>query len=365
VTRIIYFSRDYTTHDYRFLSALANTQYEVFYLRLERRKAQFEDRPLPSGIRQISWVGGKKASKVYDGPNLLVDLRRVIRSLNPDLIHAGPLQRSAFLVALLGFKPLISMSWGYDLLQDVNRNMLWRRATQFTLRRSAIMVGDCNTIRQKAIQLGMPDDKIVTFPWGVDLNSFTPGEYPPDQGDKFTILSTRGWEPIYGVDVLAKAFVKAANQYQELRLILLGNGSQANYLRNIFTRGGVMDRVLLPGQVTQADLPHYYNMVDLYVSASHIDGSSVSLMEALACGRPVVVSDIPGNREWVESGVNGWWFEDGQVDDLAMKLLQVLDQRQQLIEMSRAARKLAEERADWGKNFPNLLNAYEAALIQA
>ena len=365
MTRVIYFSRDYTTHDYRFLSALANTQYEVFYLRLERRNPQLEDRSLPTGVNQVSWIGGKRASNVFDGPSLLIDLRRVIRALNPDLIHAGPLQSSALLVALLGFKPLISMSWGYDLLQDANRNMLWRRATQFTLRRSAIMVGDCNTIRQEAIELGMPDDKIVTFPWGIDLNSFTPDEYPLDQGDKFTILSTRSWEPIYGVDILAKAFVRAANQDQELRLILLGNGSQANYLRNIFTRGGVMDRVLLPGQVTQADLTNYFNMADLYVSASHIDGSSVSLMEALASGRPVVVSDIPGNREWVEPGVNGWWFEDGQVDDLALKLSQAFNQRQELTAMSKAARQVAEERADWDNNFPNLLEAYDVVLKQA
>lgn len=364
MSRIIFFSRDYTTHDYRFLSALANSQYEVFFLRLERNKTQFEDRPLPSGIRQIPWVGGKKVVKIFDSPNLLVDLRRVIRDINPDLIQAGPLQRCAFLVALLGFKPLVSTSWGYDLLMDVNRNQVWRWVTQFTLRRSAIMVGDCDTIRQKAIELGMPDDKIVIFPWGIDLNSFNPGEYPPKQGDQFTILSTRGWEPIYGVDILAKAFVKAAKQFQELRLVLLGNGSQANYLRNIFTRGGVMDRVLFPGQVTQADLPHYFNMADLYVSASHTDGSSVSLMEALACGRPVVVSDIPGNREWVEPGINGWWFKDGQVDDLALKLSQAFHQRQNLTAMSKAARQVAEERADWDNNFPNLLKAYDVVLKQ-
>jgi glycosyltransferase involved in cell wall biosynthesis len=332
---------------------------------LERNNVQFEDRPLPDGIRQISWVGGKKVVKIFDGPNLLFDLRRVIKSINPDLIHAGPLQRCAFLVALLGFKPLVSASWGYDLLMDVNRNQLWRWATQFTLRRSAIMVGDCDTIRQKAIGLGMPDEKIVTFPWGIDLNSFTPGEYPPNRGDQFTILSTRGWEPIYGVDILAKAFVKAANQYQGLRLILLGNGSQANHLRNIFTHGGVMDRVILPGSISQADLAKYFNRANLYVSASHSDGSSVSLMEALACGRPVLVSDIPGNREWVQPGENGWWFSDGHVDDLAKKITLAIDQPQQLNEMSIAARQVAEERADWEQNFPNLLIAYEAALKQA
>jgi glycosyltransferase involved in cell wall biosynthesis len=364
VPRVIYFSRDYTTHDYRFLSALTNSQYEIFYLRLEQKNPQVEDRPLPGGIKQISWLGGKKPTKLIDGFRLLVDLRRVIKSLKPDLIHAGPIQRSAFLVALLGFKPLISASWGYDLLKDADRNQYWRWATRFTLKRSSIMVGDCDTIRQKAVELGMPDDKIVTFPWGINLNSFSPGEYPPDDGDQFTIISTRGWEPIYGVDVLVRAFVQAANQYPGLRLVLLGNGSQANYLRDIFTRGGVANQVVMPGSVKEGDLAKFFRMANLYVSASHVDGSSVSLMEALACGRPSLVSDIPGNREWVEPGVNGWWFKDGDSYDLAEKILEAIEQPQKLVEMSKAASKIAKEKADWERNFPHLLYAYEAALNQ-
>jgi hypothetical protein len=167
VRRLIYFSRDYTNHDLRFLSALAETEFEVYYLRLERRREQLEDRPLPVEIHQVKWVGGKRTVSILDGPNLLLDLRRVINRIKPDLIHAGPVQRCAFLVALLGFKPLISASWGYDLLQDANRNLFWRYATQYTLQHSEILIGDCDTVRKKAVELGMPDDKIVTFPWGI------------------------------------------------------------------------------------------------------------------------------------------------------------------------------------------------------
>jgi len=342
---------------------LAKTQHEIFYLRLERRKKQFEDRPLPGEVRQIPWAGGIKQVKLLDGPKLIRDLRRVTKQVNPDLIHAGPIQRSAFLVALTGFRPLVSMSWGYDLLQEADQNWLWRWATKYTLRRSAILVADCDTVRKRAIELGMPDERIVTFPWGVNLKTFIPGKYPPSSGDQFTIISTRSWEPIYGVEILAKAFVKVAQKHEELRLIMLGNGSQARYLRNIFMQGGVMNRVVLPGQVSQNGLPRYFNMADLYVSASHIDGSSVSLMEALACGRPVVVSDIPGNREWVEPGVNGWWFKNGDVDDLSKTILNVIAQRQKLPEISHRARRTAESRANWDDNSKTLLQAYEVALL--
>ena len=131
--RILYFSRDYTTHDHRFLTALAKTSHRVYFLRLEKGPHVLEDRPLPPEIEQVEWAGGKQPARLSDGLELLADLRRVINQVKPDLIHAGPIQRSAFLVALTGFRPLVSMSWGYDLLHDARNNPFWRWATQLYL----------------------------------------------------------------------------------------------------------------------------------------------------------------------------------------------------------------------------------------
>lgn len=364
--RILYFTRDYTSHDHRFLVEMAKTEHKVYYLQLERRGYIFEDRPLPSAIEQVHWAGGSSPARLRDGPRLLFALKRVIRQVKPDLIQAGPLQRSAFLAALTGFQPLVSMSWGYDLLIDANRNSLWRWATQFTLKRSAVMVGDCHTIRKLAGQYGMPDERIVTFPWGIDLEHFAPA--PKNSSRSFILLSTRGWEPVYGADIIARAFVIAAHKCPELQLIMLGNGSLAPTLQEIFTQGNVQERVTFPGQVQYVDLPRYYQKADLYVSASHSDGSSISLLEAMACGRPVLVSGIPGNREWVspeEGGLRwgqvGWLFPDGDAEALAQAILHAVEQRDQLPGMGRRARALAEARADWNKNFPQLLKAYDLA----
>jgi len=162
--------------------------------------------------------------------------------------------------------------------------------------------------------------------------------------------------------VLVRAFVKAAKQNPELHLMLLGGGSQGNLLRQILTNGGVIERVHFGGQVSQTELPRYYQMADLYISASHVDGSSVSLMEALACGLPALVSDIPANKEWVTEGFNGWLFPDGDVDALAAAILRAYYRRKSMVKISRAARATAEERADWKKNFQRLLDAYEMAI---
>jgi len=208
----------------------------------------------------------------------------------------------------------------------------------------------------------MPDEHIVTFPWGVEIDHFSPASSRPANDDTFTLLSTRGWEPIYGVDIIANAFIQAARERRELRLIMLGNGSQSAQLRQLFQDGGVSENVTFPGQIGQCDLPRYYQIADLYVAASHSDGTSISLLEAMACGRPALVSDIPGNREWVMPGVQGWLFPDGDANALAHAILHACDERDRLPEMGRAARLLAEQTANWEKNFQELLKAYELAL---
>jgi glycosyltransferase involved in cell wall biosynthesis len=365
--RILYFSRDYTPHDHRFLAAMAENGHEVYYLRLERRGHQQEDRLLPAGIKPVKWAGGQRVYRLRELPRLAIDLRRVLREVEPDLVHAGPIHTAGLLAALSGFHPLVSMSWGSDLLLDADKNRWNRRATGKTLRHSDVMVGDCEVVKRKAMAFGFPEERIVTFPWGVDLAQFSPGE---DSGlraragweDAFVLLHTRSWEPLYGVDAFAKAFAMAARERPELRLFLLGNGSLAGEVRQTFMGGGVMERVHFSGQVKYADLPKYYRAADLYVSASHCDGSSVSLMEALACGKPALVSDIAGNREWVRPGEQGWLFPDGDVGALAEGIVRAVEQRETLAEIGRKSRKLAEERANWKENVKSLFAAYEKAI---
>jgi glycosyltransferase involved in cell wall biosynthesis len=84
-------------------------------------------------------------------------------------------------------------------------------------------------------------------------------------------------------------------------------------------------------------------------------------MEALASGLPCLVSDIPGNKEWIVEGENGWLFRDGDVNDLAEKILYTIKNRKLFHQIGESARKTAEQKADWKKNFGKLLEAYSKA----
>ncbi|MCE7859823.1 MAG: glycosyltransferase [Chloroflexi bacterium CFX2] len=229
------------------------------------------------------------------------------------------------------------------------------------MRRTDFFTSDANVTRDKAAAYGMDPGKTVVIPWGVDLDHFRmkKAEGKLDQ-EGFVLFCNRAWEPRYGVDVLARAFVEVARRREDIRLILLGGGSQGANIRKILQSGGVEEYVTFGGQISQTELPRWYHMADLYISPSHVDGSSVSLMEALACGLPCLVSDIPANKEWVVEDENGWFFRDGDADHLAEKILAAMNQREKLPGIGEAARRSAERRADWKKNAAVLMNVYRS-----
>ena len=172
--RIIYFSKSYTPHDYRFLSSLSKTDHEIFYLKLEANQRQVEDRPVPENIQQILWAGGHHEFRWRDVPRLTFDLRRLSKEIQPDLIHAGPIQNCAFIAALSGFRPILAMSWGYDLVMDADKSAWMRWVTRYTLKRSAFFVSDADVSREKAVVFGMNPERTVIFPWGTDIEYFVP-----------------------------------------------------------------------------------------------------------------------------------------------------------------------------------------------
>lgn len=365
--RILYFSQDYCPHDHRILSAIVSGGHEAHYLRLENTGRNLESRPVPDGVIGVQWRGGTKKYHWYDIPALVLSLKEVLIDVHPDLIHAGPIQSVGMISVLSGFHPLVSMSWGFDLMHDAGKNAYSRWVTRNVLSRSDWLFGDCQSVLNKAAEYGYNLAKSSYFPWGVDLQQF----YPADETsirkqfgwvDETILYCNRSLEPKYGVDIVARAFVQAASTDQYLRLMLSGNGSQKEKIERILIDGGVMDKVVFTGQIPNVDLPVYYRAADLYISASHTDGSSVSLMEALACGLPAAVSDIPSNQEWIRPGEEGWLFTDGSVEELAELMLKLDQEKVNLAVMRIKARRKAELYADWTINQRKMLSGYERAV---
>lgn len=361
--KVLFFTRTQSPHDLRFTQALAATEHQVFVLCLE----PVTGRQWPGNIVEVEWQGINPNDVSQTLNEQLNRLRGVLESINPDLVHAGPVQTAAYYTAKVGFHPLVTMSWGSDLMLDADENPFSQHITKFALERTDVLVGDCACVGKKAELFGFANPNYFQFPWGVDLRHFSPNGSASLREklgwqNKTVLLSNRSFLPLYGVDVVLNAFAAAYAENPNLRLLLFGKGLLESQFRQFVSDHDLADQVHFGGQASLDELPDVYRSADIYLSASHSDGSSVSLMEALACGLPVVVSDIPGNLEWVEEGKQGWLFKNGDAQDLAQKILLAATQLDKIEALKASNRTLAEQRADWNKNFLVLLKAYEAAL---
>jgi len=333
-------------------------------MQLSASKFQRENRKLPQGVTPLAYGLSGCPFSWYRSIAYRDAIRKRVVDIKPDVIHAGPIQHVAFFAVLNKVAPVLTMSWGSDLLVSADSNPINRWITSYTLSHSAGFAGDCQPVKEKALAFGVLEEDIFLFPWGIDLERFSPVKTSPirqklNWQDQFIILSNRSWENLYGVDTVVKAFINASRHTPELRLLLLGSGSMEEQITQMIETSGVKDQVHIAGQISNDMLDDYYHAGDLYISASYSDGSSVSLMEALACGLPSLVSDIPGNREWVTENLEGWRFTPGDVDELTGKILEIYGSRDCLNQVKTAARCKAEAKADWSQNFQILLKAYQ------
>ncbi|MEO5904372.1 MAG: glycosyltransferase family 4 protein [Gemmatimonadaceae bacterium] len=366
---VLYISRGYSTHDRRFLGSFVKAGWNPTHLPILSER--LDSRPLPKGVSQLNWGDDRWPTDQIDLRARAKHLRRVIDESKPDVVIAGPVQQGALIASMAGADPLVAVSWGTDLLVDADRDEAFRTATTKALQASALVFGDCRAVREAVKAHGGPgDERIVTFPWGIDLDRYHPGptalsvrsELGWEDCDVF--ISTRTWEPVYAIDVLLKAFTALHRRRTSVRLALLGDGSLAPDIHALIDELGIADLVHLPGRVAQEELPEWFRMSDAYVSSALSDGTSISLLEAMATGLPVVVSESFGNLEWVQQGVNGALAQPGRASSLSLAMRFVIEDSKRANRMSSTNIEIARAKANWDNNFPSLVRAVERLVAE-
>jgi glycosyltransferase involved in cell wall biosynthesis len=335
--RVLYVSRGYTPHDRRFLLALTGAGHTVGLLRTE--DAARGAGSVPEGV-----VG------------LTGSIENALLKFEPHVTQAGPVPTIAYLAAKANAHPLVAVSWGSDLL-DLQEN---RRAdAKFALEASNLFLCDSLEVAAAAKQIsGIADNRIVEFPWGVELARFRPAPVRPAV---MHLISTRSWEPGYGIETVLAAFAAARKSEPQLCLTLFGGGSLEARIRRFLVKNKLTQAVEVHGRVDEADLPIYLTAADVYVSAAPVDGSSISQLEALATGLPVIATDRRSNREWITPGINGWLAHPGDVHAFSQAMIEAahasFDQRES---MRAANLALARSRADWSRHAATYLRAIDS-----
>lgn len=288
-------------------------------------------------------------------------LRRAVEAIagTDAPVLAGPLHTvTRHLVGLPA--RVVGLSWGYDMAEVLAAGP----APSWLAGLDALIV-DSEENRAIAERHGLAAEAVTYLPWGIDVSAFTPDgprAHPGDfdlPDDARIVLSLRAHEPLYRVADVVEAFARAAAADSTLALVLGHSGSLTGELRGRVTALGMDDRVRYIGSIPEGDLPPMLRAAACYVTASSADGTSVTLLQAMACGTPVVASDTAGNLQWIVDGVTGTTFATGDVGSLAVAIGRAT--AGDTTRTTRAARAAVERRADWAANLPRLRRALTGA----
>lgn len=198
--------------------------------------------------------------------------------------------------------------------------------------------------------------KFFELPFGIDTEKFSPKEKNMDLTEKFFInkddavlLFVGGLDVAHyfkGLDILLRALKNVRDGgIENFKLIIVGDGDQKADYQNITQSFNINDNVIFAGSVNNAELPDYYNLCDIFILPS-IDKSEafgLVLLEAAACAKPLIASDLPGVRTVVRDG-GGFLAKPGDADDLSEKIKSLLEDSGLRKEMGAKNRGMAERK---------------------
>ena len=256
-----------------------------------------EQRVLAPVVRPVDWLLCVGAA------------RRHLQDLAPDLVHAHYVTSYGTLAAGCNRHPLVMTAWGSDLLVTPRRNALLRWLTGWTLRRADLVTGDSLDLVAAIDAYGLRRPA-VRIHWGADTARFHPVPWSAKPG--FGIASLRAWDDNYRIHVIVAALGQLLQTAPDapVHLHLLGGGPRETELRAQVRALGLQDHVTFHGRVGDADMQAVLAQCKVSVSVPLSDATSVAMLESMACGLPVLASDLPANREWLGDN-DGLWVPAG------------------------------------------------------
>jgi L-malate glycosyltransferase len=279
-------------------------------------------------------------------------LATLVHRFAPQLVNAHFLPGYGFLGALCGSaRPLVTTVWGSDVLLNPSRSPFHRARARYALSHADLLTCDSPVLTEALEALGVGPGKIFEEPMGIDPEIFYPApEISRGSGQPLRIVSTRRHEPLYGLPVLLRALRELCDQGMLFRATLAGGGSQSDALRGQCEQLGLADSVEIIGELQPVELANLLRGADIYVSTSVSDSTSVSLLEAMACGVFPVVSHIPGNLGWIRHGENGLLFPPGEGGALAGCIGTAAENKALRAELVEKNLKIIADRAIWNDN---------------
>lgn len=297
-------------------------------------------------------------------------LKKVISDFKPDILHSHYASSYGLLGALANFHPYIISVWGSDVYDFPKENIIKKYILKYNLSKADYICSTSHDMAKITSQYTNKNISVISF--GINPDKFKP--FKPDKyiiektSNSFIIGTIKSLEKTYGIEYLIKAFYELKNKQKikelkiDLKLLIVGGGTQKSYLENLTKSLGITSDVIFTGKVPYDEVVNYYNNLDIYLALSIHESFGVAVLEASSCEKPVLVFNSGGLPEVVEHGKTGFITNKYDYHKIAEYLEQLILEPALIKKIGIAGRKMVIEKYNFSKNVDEMLNIYNKAL---
>lgn len=303
---------------------------------------------------------------------------KIVEKHAVDLIHAHFAYPEGFVGVLAKRairKPLIVTLHGRDILTEPSVGYGIRLSRRYdalirkTLEEADSIVVASSAVYDEARKIIGSEDKIHLIPNGVDIQEFNPnldgsrirGKLKVDE--EYTVIFTlRHHEPTYGIEYLIRAIPLVLRREKNVMFVIGGEGSLKRYHERLALKLGVKDRVVFTGRIPRTEAPYYYAMSDVVVVPSLQEAFGLVVTEAMACGKPVIGTDVGGISDQIIDGFNGFLVPSKNPEAIAERIIWLINNPGKAKCMGRNGRRIVEEKFNIEKRIDKIINLYDNIL---
>lgn len=287
-------------------------------------------------------------------------LKNFIKKVKPDILHAHYISSYGLLGAMTSFHPYLISVWGTDIYYVPEKNFINRKLIEFSLSKADKIFSTSHVMCKQTKKF--TNKEVEVIPFGIDIDIFKPIHIESLFKKEDIVIGTiKTLEKIYGIEYLIRAFkvVKDKLPSISLKLLIVGGGLDENYFKKIIKELELENNTIFTGFIVPNEIPKYHNMIDIFLALSERESFGVSILEASACEKPVIVSDAEGFTEIVKNNLTGFIVEKRNIQQIVEVLTKLVLNKILREKIGKAGREEVIKFYNWKDNVNQIIKAYE------
>lgn len=319
---------------------------------------EFGDFEIVTWELQTKSQGFYRLIRLLELTKAFLTIKSIVKKFNPDMVIAERTTSYGYLAARSGIKPIAIAQQGITDLWPVHSlSYPFKKIIQKYAYQKADLIHAWGKVMADHMQeSGVDMNKVMILPKGINLEFFKFNH--TENPEIINAIVTRSLHPEYQHDLILKAFSILKQNKIPFTLTIIGDGIELKRLQNMVKTFDIENEVVFTGRIDNHEIPIYLQKSNFYISMPATEGVSASLFEAMACGCFPIVSDLPGNRYWIQQKVNGILVASENAIKLAAELEWAFKNNGFTQEAVLANRKFIEENANYETNMKKIALKY-------